>query len=71
MLRCMTQLIEAPVTDFERTTAVTPLDGRPGRFSVELDAGWSSLVGIHGGYLTAIAVRGAEAVSPDRTTSKG
>ena len=40
-------------TNFDRTTALTPVEGRPGEFLVELDAGWSSLVGVHGGYLCA------------------
>ncbi len=54
-------------TDFDRTTAVVPIDGRPGEFTVELDAGWSSLVGVHGGYMCAVAVRGAEALVDDRS----
>ncbi len=54
------------LTDFDRTTALHPIEGRPNSFSVDLDAGWASLVGIHGGYMTALAVRGAEARSPDR-----
>ncbi|HVF76501.1 MAG TPA: thioesterase family protein [Acidimicrobiales bacterium] len=54
-------------TDFDRTTAVVPIDGRPGEFAVELDVGWSSLVGVHGGYMCAIAVRGAEALVDDRS----
>ncbi|HUS22085.1 MAG TPA: thioesterase family protein [Aeromicrobium sp.] len=54
-------------TDFDRTTAVEPIDGRPGEFAVELDVGWSSLVGVHGGYMCAIAVRGAEALVDDRS----
>ena len=63
----MTQLSEA-VTDFDRTISLVPDPGRPGEFAVELDAGWSSLVGIHGGYLSALAVKGAEAVAGvDRT----
>jgi len=63
----MKQLTAAlAVTDFDRTTALTPIEARPGAFAVELDAGWSSLVGVHGGYLCAIAVRGAEALAPDR-----
>ena len=67
-MRCMTQL--TPVlgsTDFDRTTRLTPVPGRAGDFSVELDPGWSSLVGVHGGYLCAIAVRGGEALAPDRS----
>jgi acyl-CoA thioesterase len=53
-------------SDFDRTTTITPVEGRPGAFDVELDAGWSSLVGVHGGYMCALAVRGAEAVVGDR-----
>lgn len=63
----MTQPTTACATDFDRTTLLTPVDGSPGEFSVELDAGWSSLVGVHGGYMCAIAVRGAEASAPDRS----
>ena len=72
MLSFMTKLMSdgrrsrTAVTDFDRTTSVTPIGGRPGEFEVELDAGWSSLVGVHGGYLSAIAVRGAEALVDDR-----
>lgn len=54
-------------TDFDRTTHLTPVPGSWGDFSVELDAGWSSLVGVHGGYMCAIAVRGAEALAPGRS----
>ena len=57
----MTQLsVSAAVTDFDRTTALIPVEARPGEFLVDLDAGWSSLVGVHGGYMCALAVRGAE-----------
>ena len=56
----------ATASDFDRTTALEPT-GRPGEFAVELDGGWSSLVGIHGGYMCALAVRGAEALHADRT----
>lgn len=64
----MTELTQTRsiVTDFERTTTVVPTN-RPGEFSVDLDAGWSSLVGVHGGYMCALAVRGAEALGTDRT----
>jgi acyl-CoA thioesterase len=54
-------------SDFDRTTTLTPIAGQPGSFSVDLDAGWSSLVGVHGGYMCALAVRAAEAVVEDRT----
>ncbi len=64
----MTKLKAAlAATEFERTTAVVPIPGRPGEFAVELDAGWSSLVGVHGGYMCAIAVRGAEALAEGRS----
>ena len=61
----MTQL-ETTVTDFDRTTALIPLEARPGEFLVDLDSGWSSLVGVHGGYMCAVAVRGAESLAPGR-----
>jgi acyl-CoA thioesterase len=56
----------APVTEFARTTEVHRSDDGPGEFTVELDGGWSSLVGIHGGYMCAVAVRAAEAFVPGR-----
>jgi acyl-CoA thioesterase len=63
----MTQL-SAAVTDFDRTAALVADPDRPGAFDVRLDDGWSSLVGIHGGYMAALTVRGAEAVAgADRT----
>ena len=55
----------ATASDFYRTTALRST-GRPGEFAAELDTGWSSLVGIHGGYMCALAVRGAEALAADR-----
>ena len=61
----MTELTQAEaVSDFDRTTAVVPTD-RPDQFAVDLDLGWSSLVGVHGGYMCSLAVRGAEALTPD------
>ena len=63
----MTQRTALALTEFDRTTTLTPIEGRPGQFSVTLDAGWASLVGVHGGYLCSIAVRGAEALAPDRS----
>ena len=39
---------------------------RPASSSVDLDAGWSSLVGVHGGYMCALAVRAAESMAPGR-----
>jgi acyl-CoA thioesterase len=57
------------MTEFDRTTTLTL--GRPGelervngdrrRLTVELDETWASLHGVHGGYLTSLAVRAAEA----------
>ena len=47
------------MTTFDRTTAVEP-DGT-GAFRAELDTSWSSLRGIHGGYVASIAVRAVEA----------
>ena len=67
MLGSMTQLKGSTVvTEFDRTTSPVPVADRPGEFSVELDAGWSSLVGVHGGYMCALAVRAAESMAPDR-----
>lgn len=67
----MTQLTDIATTDFDRATALRPSsehgpDGAAHRFEVDLDAGWSSLIGAHGGYLVAIAVRGAERVATGR-----
>ena len=62
----MTQLTSLFPTDFDRTTALLEVEGRPGEFAVELDGGWSSLVGVHGGYMSALAVRAAESLAPDR-----
>jgi len=61
----MTQL-ERAVTDFDRTTALIAVEGRPGEFLVDLAGGWSSLVGVHGGYMCAVAVRGAESLASGR-----
>lgn len=53
-------------TAFDRSTASTPLGGRPGKFLVDLDDDWSALVGKHGGYLCAIVVRAIESTVPGR-----
>jgi acyl-CoA thioesterase len=58
-ISCMTELSSGD-RNFEMTTTLTMLDGQPGSFSANLDTGWSSLVGVHGGYMCAIAVRAAE-----------
>jgi acyl-CoA thioesterase len=68
MMSCVTELKQvARSSDFDRTTTLAPIPDRSGAFAVELDPGWSSLVGVHGGYMCALAVRGAEALAPDRT----
>ena len=60
----MTQLTSPFPTDFDRTTTPVPIAARPGEFDVDLDGGWSSLVGMHGGYMSALAVRAAESLAP-------
>jgi acyl-CoA thioesterase len=45
------------MTRFDRTTTLTADRTTAGRSHIELDESWSSLRGVHGGYLTAIAVR--------------
>lgn len=63
----MTQL-SPRLTDFDRTLALVPDPDRSGEFVVELDNAWRSLVGIHGGYMSALTVKGAEALAgADRT----
>ena len=68
----MTQLISGETfrdhSEFGRATALRPVPGEAGVFAVELAGEWSSLIGIHGGYMAAITVRGAEAVAAGRTT---
>lgn len=69
MLRCVKQPSAAPPagsTEFDRLAHLLPLDS-PGTCAVDLPEEWSSLVGIHGGYLTALAVRGAAHLVPDRS----
>ncbi len=53
-------------TRFDMTTAlvVDPLES--GQLSAYLDPAWASLSGIHGGYLTALAIKAAQAVIGDR-----
>ena len=59
-------MLQMGATTFDSTTSLVPdLAGR-GRFTVHLDEAWSSLTGMHGGYLTAVAIRAAEAVVGDR-----
>jgi acyl-CoA thioesterase len=79
MLGCMTLLSPAqrPTTppptvlpEFDRLLHLDPIhldaDGSA-TFSRELPDAWSALVGIHGGYLTALAVRAAELAIPERS----
>ncbi len=47
-----------------RRCALDPL--RPDQFTVDLDPAWSSLVGIHGGYLVALAIKAAQEHASDR-----
>lgn len=74
MLSCVTVLKMAqPVpahptataTEFDRLLHVDPVPGARDRFTTQLPEEWSALVGIHGGYLTALAVRAAGLVVPD------
>jgi acyl-CoA thioesterase len=46
---------DAPATDFDRATAVTPLGD--GRFAGEVEDGWGAPPGPNGGYLAAILTR--------------
>lgn len=50
-------------TVFDRTGRLDPIGGCPGAFAVQLDPAWTSLVGIHGGYLASLAVRAVERVA--------
>ena len=54
-------------TTFDRTTSVTVDGNDPKVLHATLDESWSSLRGIHGGYLTALVVRAAETVLGDRS----
>lgn len=63
MLRCVKQL---SCTEFDRLGHVEP-SSDPGVFTVELPTEWSSLVGVHGGFLTSLAVRAAELAVDDRS----
>jgi acyl-CoA thioesterase len=49
---------EAPATDFDRATALTPLGD--GRFAGEVEDGWGAPPGPNGGYLAAILTRALE-----------
>ena len=57
----------ATATQFDKTLALHAVaDGRTADFHVDLDATWASLHGVHGGYMTALAVRAAESIAPGR-----
>jgi acyl-CoA thioesterase len=51
-------------TQFDRTTQLQSV--ADGVFGAELDESWASLRGVHGGYVTALAVRAAQLQTPDR-----
>jgi acyl-CoA thioesterase len=55
-------------THFDRTSELQPLtsDTRAPSFAVELPDEWSSLHGVHGGYLASLAVRAVQSVAPTR-----
>ena len=54
------------VTVFDTTTRLVPNDLVLGEFSIDLDSAWSSLMGMHGGYLAAVAISAASKVAGDR-----
>src|SRR3954447_4044513 len=54
------------LTVFDATTSLRLDASQANRFTAHLDRAWSSLVGIHGGYLTAIAIRAAQRVVGER-----
>jgi len=65
----MTMQMQDPsstTTLFDTTSEVHPDPVRPGHFSVRLDPVWSSLVGMHGGYLVSVAIRAAQQILDDR-----
>ena len=53
-------------TRFDATTSLTPDSQQPGRFTAQLDPAWASLIGMHGGYLVAVAIKAAGLVVGDR-----
>jgi len=54
---------ELGLTVFDATTSLRPVSSPGDRFEVQLDPSWSSLVGIHGGYLAAISIKAAHRVA--------
>jgi Thioesterase-like superfamily len=59
-------IVSARETVFDATTRLVPDVLQPGQFSIDLDSAWSSLIGIHGGYLVAVAIAAAGKVAGDR-----
>jgi len=55
-------------TQFDDTTTVVRVPGDAGQaeFAAELDPAWGSLLGLHGGYVAAVAVRAVQEAFPDR-----
>ncbi|MEP7113552.1 MAG: thioesterase family protein [Ilumatobacteraceae bacterium] len=53
-------------TIFDMTTTLVPDPTQPMQFSVNLDEAWSSLVGMHGGYLAALTSMAAQEQLGDR-----
>lgn len=59
------------MTAFDRTTVVHP-SPTPGSaatttsFTADLDVTWSSLIGVHGGYVASLTVHAAQLLLPDR-----
>lgn len=67
----MTQLTTLPAsqshtTEFDRHLRLADAPAGPGHYAVELPIEWMALVGIHGGYLTALAAHAAEVLSGGR-----
>lgn len=52
------------MTAFDRTTTVVFDPSDPDHLDLELSEEWGSLMGAHGGYITALAVRAVEARHP-------
>jgi acyl-CoA thioesterase len=54
------------MTVFDETTRIIVTERESGRLHADLSPAWASLRGIHGGYLTAIAVKAAQRVLGER-----